>query len=172
MDHEHDRANRDYVKIVVDRNWRKLGKEYPLNDYPTAESLWGLPASKGLYSIENIPFRAMGLSYLDIVSARVRSDDGRLFFEKVEKDSGHSTVRVILRESSPQGTADLRRLKGTLLERGCIVEDMAIGLAIDVPPTVGLEGILAILEAGTKHWVVEVGKSARYRGGSDLSPGT
>lgn len=59
------------------------------------ESLWATPLGNDLYRLENIPFFAYGLNFLDIVLATPDSDGLIPEIRKVVTPSGRRTYRVI-----------------------------------------------------------------------------
>ena len=59
------------------------------------ESLWATPLGNDLYRIENVPFFAYGVNFLDVVSATAESDDLIPEVRKVVEPSGHRTYRVM-----------------------------------------------------------------------------
>lgn len=59
------------------------------------ESMWAKFLGDDLYQIENVPFYAYGLNYLDIVRATPDSPDLKPEIREVVKASGHRTLRVI-----------------------------------------------------------------------------
>jgi len=66
---------------------------YDLEGELAIESVW---ASKNgeYYKIKNIPFFAPNIAYDDIIS--VEHDNGELFFDEIIKESGNSTVQIII----------------------------------------------------------------------------
>jgi hypothetical protein len=123
--------------------------------YPpvTCESMWATPADEGLYRLDNIPFFARGVAYEDIISA-VRRDDGTLGFVKVIQPSRHSTLRVIVYEDS-----EVPALRHELETLGCDTELSHIPnlFAVDVPPSVSLDAVRHLLDAGnvSERWEYE-----------------
>src|ERR1700750_3313832 len=71
----------------------KVGLHAPGNEF---ETMWATPVGPDRYRLENSPFYAYGVSWLDIVEARPE-DPGDLpvVVRRVEK-SGHRTLRLIL----------------------------------------------------------------------------
>src|SRR5262245_3626053 len=67
-----------------------------------AETLWAQRVGDNEYEIDNIPFYVRGVSAGDIVS--VSEKEGALVFQSVLKDSGHSTIRVIIKGPEELGT--------------------------------------------------------------------
>lgn len=107
-------------------------------DTQSVETLWATPLGQERYRLENSPFFAYRVSWLDVVEARPDAG-GRLEFLRVVEKSGHQTVRVILEDvESPKATPFLDGVK----QRGCSFEGFQPKLlSIDVPPGVRLEEI-------------------------------
>jgi uncharacterized protein DUF4265 len=113
--------------------------------YPPAsvESLWALPKGEGRFQVDNIPFFATGVAFGDIVS--VTQEEGALCFQDVVQPSGHSTLRVAISEA-----ADVPAVRALFEQKGCSVEQSHLPrlIAVDVPPSVPLESLRPLLEAG------------------------
>jgi Domain of unknown function (DUF4265) len=77
---------------------KKDSDGYPPDDW---ESLWAYEVEPGLYSIDNVPFLALGISWGDVVSAEREGNE--LQFRKVVKPSDHSVLRVIVHDTSKVG---------------------------------------------------------------------
>ncbi len=123
--------------------------------YPPVENevLWAKETGPATFRLDNIPFYARGVSCGDVVAAE-SLDRGPLRFRAVVEPSLHSTIRVFLPEDSPdhrplhERTADLR---GKLKALGCDTEANRPGFfAIDVPPSVKLSAVRAILAPGSE----------------------
>ncbi len=66
---------------------------YDLEGVLATESVWAL--KKGdYYKIKNIPFFAPNIAFNDIIS--VEDEDGELFFDDIIKESGNSTLQIII----------------------------------------------------------------------------
>jgi hypothetical protein len=113
--------------------------------YPPAsvESLWALPKGEGLFQIDNIPFFATGVAWGDIISAS--QEEGAFRFQEIVQPSGHSTLRVAISEA-----ADVPAVRALFAQKGCSVEQSHLPrlVAVDVPPSVPLESLRVVLEAG------------------------
>jgi hypothetical protein len=66
---------------------------YDLEGKLAVESVWAAKEGNG-YRIKNIPFFAPNIAYDDIIS--VEDDNGELFFDDIIKESGNSTIQVII----------------------------------------------------------------------------
>lgn len=111
-----------------------------------SESLWAYDGGHGIYTLDNVPFYARGVSCGDSVKA-VRRADGLLWMERVTIRGGHSTYRLILRnESTFEGARDRLR---EILESGATVERAQGSLfALDLPPQVDIYEAYALFERG------------------------
>jgi hypothetical protein len=86
--------NEDKLRKVV------LEQEYDDDDEVMVENPWAEEVGENQYQLKNFPFYFYGLSFDDIFEAIPKyEDDGKPYFTKVIKKSGHKTVRVILPES-------------------------------------------------------------------------
>jgi hypothetical protein len=124
----------------------------------SSERLWVAKTPVRLeVEVRNTPFYVKGVSYLDRVRVRIDHERRELVFDEFVAGAGHSTVRVILMEREVAAT-----LTELLNEFGCTGEiDAGERLwAIDVPPEVDYDAVLAelvkLLEAGK----IEVQESA------------
>jgi hypothetical protein len=114
------------------------------------ERLWArkLPTDDGTLALElqNSPFHALGVSYLDIV--RAIETDGNLVFDAVLLAGGHSTYRLLLDWPSPTFEAAWARLD----RHGCTYESGDLWgrkvFAVDVPPDADIEAVYWELEIG------------------------
>lgn len=98
------------------------------------ESLWATPLGNNLYRIENVPFFAYGLNFLDVVLATADTDELNPEIREVVTPSGHRTFRIIfstdverekqveLLETLEQYKASYERANGT-------------NVSIDIKPT-------------------------------------
>jgi hypothetical protein len=82
----------DLTKVHVD-----------LPNHPVGgESMWARHLGGNRYRIENVPFYAYDLNYLDVVEAKEPSPDLKPFVIRVIERSGHRTLRVIFEEDVPE----------------------------------------------------------------------
>ena len=83
-------------------NEEKLEKIYidlPEHWATGGESLWAFPLGNNLYELRNIPFRAYGLNFGDVVRALSESQDLKPEVIEIKKSNGHKTLRVHFNES-------------------------------------------------------------------------
>jgi hypothetical protein len=128
------------------------------------ETLWAERVGPDRYRLDNSPFWAYGLSWLDVVEARP-DENGQLAFARIVEKSGHRTVRIIFDpgiDEDPEGQA----VVDDLVRQGCSYEGMHPGyIAVDIPPGVDLIGVARYLTEQGVRWEHA---DPRY---SDLYPG-
>lgn len=134
-------ATEQHVKILFELERDEEG-------YPpaSAETLWAIKAGDGLFKIDNIPFFVLGIAVDDIVSAV--PEEGAFRFKEVVHPSGHSTVRVVVYEPS-----DVSAARELFKQLGCSTEQSHLPrlFAIDVPPSVSLDTLREVLDAGKRQ---------------------
>lgn len=116
----------------------------------SAEWVWATDLGTGIYRIQNIPFYARGLSWLDEVTAD--STPTGTWLTAVSRKSGHSTYRVFLNVEIESSAYDnqWRPLK----RAGCRYERATDHLvAIDVPSNTDIAVAYAALEDGLRSGV-------------------
>jgi hypothetical protein len=109
-------------------------------DWPpyATEALWiSKTPVKFEARLENSPYFARGVSYLDIVRVRPDNERRSLVFDRLVRQSGHSTVRLMVENG------DIERVRDMLREAGCTWEssERLTFLAVDVPPEVNYLGV-------------------------------
>jgi Domain of unknown function (DUF4265) len=112
------------VKVVVDlpNHWATSG-----------EGLWATSLGDDLYQLQNSPFYAYNLNYLDTVLATSERTDEHPLVREVVKRSGHATFRVVFPDSVD--LAERVRLLETLQDLGVTYEGAHSRLfSLDVPP--------------------------------------
>ena len=111
------------------------------------ETSWATRVGEDLYRIENSPFYAYSVSWLDVVRAPFSKLEGRPTFEAVVQKSGHRTIRIIFDPPVVAGNVSDVVLQG-LVSMGCSYEGANPGyICIDVPPKVDLESVRSYLIA-------------------------
>ena len=140
------------IKVVIflgDDEW---------HGYQT-ESLWAEKISSNRCRIRNTPFYAKGVSFEDV--AFIQEKDDGLWFESISLAAGHSTYRILLDKSIPK--TDFQKYWSPIENLGCSYESADSGkmllLAVDVPPSVDIHKMYALLEDGeqAKVWNFEEG---------------
>ena len=133
------------------------------------EWLWAevLGASSGqtLLQLENSPFYARGISYLDVIEA-AEAPDGSLRFTRVVDRFGHSTFRILLPPEADDVAGPSAALEGLgcSFELGIIATSLGeqVLFSIDVPEPGQVAAVLDLLEDGERagRWVFEEGHHA------------
>lgn len=121
-----------------------------------AENLWAASLGGDRYRIDNIPFYAYGISHEDVVVAN--EVDGQLRFREVVARSGHSTYRVLVKDSAGYQSESFKKFWTRLLQLGCSHEvAKRRWITIDVPPDSDVFAVYRILEEGTAQgaWTFE-----------------
>lgn len=99
-----------------------------------SEQMWvAKTAVKLQVEVRNIPFYVKGIAYADIVRVRVDHDRQELVFDEFVEESGHSTIRVILRDENAEET-----LSSLFARHDCSWEVDATNIlwAVDISPAV------------------------------------
>ncbi|XOV83664.1 MAG: DUF4265 domain-containing protein [bacterium] len=116
------------------------------------ETPWATSLGDDLYRLENSPFYAYGVSWLDIVRAPIDPDEERPVFSAVVEKSGHSTVRVIFDPPAQDGN-ESQAVLDQLVELGASFEGASPSyMAIDIPPGVELSEICDTLTNKNIQW--------------------
>ncbi len=118
-------SNEEFEKVHIDlpNHWAIGG-----------ESLYATPLGNNLYRIENVPFFAYGLNYLDEVLATADSDELKPEIRKVVTPSGHRTYRVIfMKETKREKQVEL--LETIEKYEASYERADLINVAIDIKPT-------------------------------------
>ena len=133
-----DLNDQNYEKVIF--RLQKDSDGYPPDD---RESLWAYEVEPGLYSIDNVPFFARGISWGDVVSVERRGEG--LYFKELVRPSRHSVIRVIVYDSS-----HIAGMHDTLKAMNCDTEQSHLPslLTVDCPPTADLQKIRAFLNQG------------------------
>lgn len=118
-------AEEELIKLYIDlpNHWAVGG-----------ESLWARPLGDDTYELRNVPFHAYDLNFHDVVEAVSASPDLKPAIRRVVRRSGHRTLRVIFRESTPE--AQRAPLLKSLKDLGASFERATdILFAIDIDAT-------------------------------------
>lgn len=123
-----------------------------------AENLWAEALGDSRYRIDNIPFYVYGISLDDVV--RAEDIGGKLVFCEVISRGGHSTYRVLVKDSAGCDSADFKSQWLLLEGLGCTREIAKTRwIAIDVPPVADVFSVYKILEVSEERgiWTFEEG---------------
>ena len=97
------------------------------------ESMWARPLGDNLYELHNSPFYAYDLNYLDVVFALSDDPSMKPLVLRIERRSGHRTLRVILLPATPP--LERTRILALLNESGATYENANSRLySLDVRP--------------------------------------
>jgi uncharacterized protein DUF4265 len=122
------------------------------NDDGNVERLWATPVGHNQYRLENSPFYAYRVSWMDIVEAQpVAPDEWPTFLRIVEK-SGHRTVRLIL-DPPVNVSADSQQILDTLTAMNCTWEGATQSyFAIDIPADADFDAVRQYLITTGQQW--------------------
>lgn len=126
----------------------KMTLESPHGD---VEAFWATPVGEDLYRLENSPFLAYGVSWLDVVEAKP-DVVGQLAMLRVAEKSGHRTVRLILKAPASESSES-----STLLERLQALGRTYEGVnpryvSVDIPPETVLSAVTDVLVRSGEQW--------------------
>ena len=117
------------------------------------EALWATPISKNTYRLENSPFYAKGYSYLDIVQAEERPNEGFPVVQRVTQSSGHSTYAIWV-ISGVESNGNFAKYWEQLEAIGCSFEGVRSQLlAVDVPPATDVEEAFRLMQLGEENGI-------------------
>lgn len=136
-----------------------------LQEDENLETLWAEPVGQDLYRLDNLPFFAYGVSWLDVVEAHP-DDNGQLVMSRVVEKSGHRTVRVIFDPGVDQSPEARVILDGVVALGASYKRANPRYLAIDIPPGVDLMGIARYLTEHGVEWEHAVPRHSELYQGS------
>ena len=98
----------------------KVGLRGPDGEF---ETMWATPVGEHRYRLENLPFYAYSVSWLDVVEARPESDDASAIpvVERVVEKAGHRTLRLIMLPGVDEAP-ERRQTLDDLVALGCTYE--------------------------------------------------
>jgi hypothetical protein len=131
------------------------------------ERLWAMPLANGTFLLDNSPFHAYGVSYMDVVN--VDSTLNGFEFASVASRGGHSTylIRLPLGQSHAYFLEFWPRL-GTL---GCTYEGASDNprlYSIDVAPSASVQNVYRILENLEEAGICDFEEGHYYRPNAPL----
>lgn len=116
------------------------------------ETLWATHLGADNYKLDNSPFYAYGVSWEDVVSAPVSSEEGFPTFERVVTKSGNRTIRVIFDPPAETGNESDQVLQG-LVALGCSYEGASRKyVAVNIPPKIELDVVRNYLVDHNAAW--------------------
>ena len=143
---------------MTDQKYQKVSFELEQDEdgYPPDrwESLWAYEVEPGLYSVDNIPFFAKGVSSGDAISAE--EYQGELRFKSVVRPSKNSVIRILVSDA-----ADAKAARETFHALGCESKQSHLAklFAVEIPGTVSFEPVARLLAEGAEsgRWEYEEG---------------
>jgi hypothetical protein len=116
------------------------------------ETLWATPIGRHRYRLENSPFFAYGVSWLDVVEARSPSKGEIPTFIRVAKKSGHRTIRIIFKPGVNKSRKAMAILEN-LVEMGCSYEGANPAyIVVDIPPKIDLSAVCEYVTSTGRTW--------------------
>lgn len=130
---------------------------YDMNDELSVESVWATKDGE-FYYVKNIPFFAPNLAYNYLI--KVELDDGEYFFEDIIQPSKHSTIQIVLFQ-----TSETSRIVSFIEKIKCNWEGMYEQkiLAVDIPPEIDYSEVKEFLNIEKDKLVLDF-KEACLRG--------
>ena len=127
----------------------KVGLRAPDGEF---ETMWATPLGGIRYRLENSPFFAYRVSFLDIVEAEPEDDSALAVVRGVVEKSGHRTVRLILTPGVDEAP-ERRKVLDDLNALGCSYEGYnSRYFAVDVPPAAAFSTVVEYLTRGEHTW--------------------
>jgi len=109
------------------------------------ESLWATPLGEELYRIENVPFYAYGLNFLDVVRATTDEEELKPEIRKVVQASGRRTIRISFFNETTQEEQD--QILNALTSMGVSYERaFKRMIALDIKPELDYNALFSLLE--------------------------
>jgi len=109
------------------------------------ETLWARPIDVDLYQLDNSPFFAYGVSWMDVIEAKPDGHSQVLKYVRCVKKSGNRTVRIIFQDYRSTDPPAEEILQG-LQNLGCSYEGMRPRMiSVNVPPDVTLGAVVDFL---------------------------
>ena len=98
------------------------------------------------YRISSLPFEATNIALNDLID--IRKIDGKTYFQKMIKNSGHSLIQMIVYKER-----EIRKIGRELEELGCTWKrsDIKNLIAFDIPPHIPYAPIRKWLDQGEKE---------------------
>ena len=152
------------------KNFTKVHVDLPRHWAVGGESMWARALGDDLYELQNVPFHAYDLNFLDVVEAVAASPDLKPAVLRVVRRSGHRTLRVIF--SEPTLESSQISVLESLRDLSASFEKATKKLfAIDIKPDGDYQGVCDRLAAWAKDGLLEYETcEARAEGTFDDKP--
>lgn len=154
-----------------DGELEKVLVELPNHWATSGESMWARPLGNDLYELHNSPFHAYDLNFLDVVYAVSEDPNHKPVVRRVERRSGHRTLRVLFPKLVSNSQRDML-LKG--LDRFGVTWEGSDGrlFSLDIPTESQYQAVCDQLWAWEQAGFLEYETcEARMPGGFDDPPG-
>lgn len=127
----------------------KVGLHAPDDEF---ETMWATQVGPDRYRLENSPFYAYGVSWLDIVEARPADASGFPIVQRAVEKSGHRTLRLILLPGVKEAPHQ-QQVLDDLVRMGCTYEGYNPRyFSIDIAPGIALEPVVEYLTRNEHRW--------------------
>lgn len=132
--------------------------------------MWARPLGDDAYELQNVPFHAYDLNYLDVVEAVAASPDRKPSVIRVVRRSGHRTLRLVFKESTPD--PDRVPLLESLKTLGASLEGADRKyFALDIEPAGDYAAVRTRLDEWTSQGILDYETcEARVEGSFDDKP--
>lgn len=138
----------------MEENLVKIKIPLPPND-PSggdAEWLWAEPEGNNTYVLKNVPTFVKGLSYGDVVKARIEDDVP--VFEDVVRRGGHSTYRIYA--NSDRRNPEVMKVIQTLEKMHSEMENATDKIVnVDVLPEADIYAVYQVLDDAEKAGILQ-----------------
>lgn len=120
---------------------------------PYVETLWAKPIGQDLYQLDNSPFYAYGVSWQDVVEAKLETvEDAIPSFTSIVRKSGNKTVRICF-ENRADESSEAKGILDSLVKMGCSYEGANPSyIAVNIPPDVDLADVRNYLTQAAVQW--------------------
>lgn len=138
----------------MEENLVKIKIPLPPNDPSggAAEWVWAKPEGNNTFVLKNVPTFAKGLSYGDVLKARIEGDVR--VFENVVRRGGHSTYRVYA--SSDRRNPEVMRVIQNLEQMHCEIENATEQIVgVDVLPEADIYAVYKALDDAERAGILE-----------------
>jgi hypothetical protein len=120
--------------------------------YDNVETLWATSLGMSRYRLENSPFFAYSVSWLDVIEAEPIAKGEIPAFVRVVEKSGNRTIRIIFKPPVNE-SQESQLVLDKLVEMGCSYEGAnSAFIAINIPPSVNLAAVCDYVTSTGREW--------------------
>jgi len=132
--------------------------------------MWARPVGGNAYELDNVPFHAYDLNYLDVVEAVAQSPERKPSVVRVLRRSGHRTLRLFFNKATPD--SERVPLLASLKTLGASFEGADERyFALDIEPKGNYEAVRARLDEWASQGILDYETcEARVPGSFDDKP--